>query len=203
MSQYIYSCSEISLEDTLAYTLDPTLRESVSLELRVRAGGEDVTYSNYIAITCPPDWWFISPPPGSCPAGEPMTTNAAFERFERGFMVWLAETDTFYVFFDSPERPYLIFYGPLYLVTPAAPTPENPPDGFYAPTNGFGLLWRGEVPGAENIQSWLGWALEPEYNFTATYQYDAASLYYMLYLEIPDDKIVALNTVMSLWFYWR
>lgn len=200
--QVTFSCTTVPLQDAITFPLDATLRTPFTLELRVQGNGQEVTTVNYISIICHASEWFFDVPPVTCPSDTPTTTNAAFEQFERGFMLWLEDSDTIYVFFESPNHPVMMFYEPLYFVTPAAPVTDEPPDGFYAPTSGFGHIWRGEVLGSENVRDWLGWATEPEHNFTATHQqvnYDYNTLFY---LSLPNGRILQVDLTYGNWYEW-
>lgn len=201
--QVTFSCTTVPLQDAITFPLDATLRAPFKLELRVQGNGQEVTTVNHISVTCHASEWFFDAPPISCPFDTPTTTNAAFEQFERGFMLWLEDSNTIYVFFESPNHPVMTFYEPLYLVTPAAPVTDEPPDGFYAPTSGFGHIWRGEVPGSESVRDWLGWATEPEHNFTATHQQIVYEYYNTwLYLSLPDGRILQLDLTYGTWYEW-
>lgn len=200
--QVTFSCTTVPLQDAITFPLDATLRAPFTLELRVQGNGQEVTISNYISIICHASEWFFDVPPVTCPSDTPTTTNAAFEPFERGFMLWLEDSDIIYVFFESPNHPVTMFYGPLYLVTPAAPVTDEPPDGFYAPTSGFGHIWRGEVPGSENVRDWLGWATEPEYSFTATHQQVNYEYNTLFYLSLPNGRILQVDLTYGNWYEW-
>jgi len=92
----------------------------------------------------------------------------------------------------------------------------HPPDGLFAPTSGFGLIWRGDAdyctyanPGDfdhNHFRNILGWATAAETGYTATYQpgsktvqatnsagtaVQITSLY--TYITLPDGQIVELS----------
>lgn len=88
-------------------------------------------------------------------------SQAAFQRYERGFMIWRADTGTITVFIGSGsgnEYTYLVSnYGPL---------PNNPyfdpPAGLVRPINGFGRVWGNYA----TIRDALGWATGNEEAYT-------------------------------------
>ncbi|MCS7056832.1 MAG: hypothetical protein NZM18_11750 [Thermoflexales bacterium] len=123
-----------------------------------------------LIVTC--DYpWFFAPRVEGCPFAPPRATWAAFQRFERGAMIWLAETDSVYVLYDalySGDAPRLERYDDLFVEgNPDPPLPAEPPAGRFAPVRGFGLVWRTR----ERVRNALGWALAPEQGYTACLGY--------------------------------
>lgn len=119
-----------------------------------------------LIVTC--DYpWFFTPRVEGCPIAPVRTTPAAFQRFERGAMIWLAETDSIYVLYDtlySGNATRLERYDDAFVEGEPDPAlPTEPPPGKFAPVRGFGLVWRTR----ENVRSSLGWALAPEQGYTA------------------------------------
>ncbi len=53
-----------------------------------------------IPLACP-DAWFFEPDPDECPAGPPLYSAGAQERFERGVMLWVQGEDRIYVLYDD------------------------------------------------------------------------------------------------------
>ncbi len=62
--------------------------------------------------------WFFSPPPPYPPLAPPTYHVWAAQRFERGFLLWTAEPDMFYMFLDDGR--YWIVRAP-YTFQPALP----------------------------------------------------------------------------------
>jgi len=122
--------------------------------------------------------WFFADPPLRCPSDEALTSYAASQHFERGLMIWVEETDEFYVFYDEPdEQGFQVVQRTIGLeLKPGASEDnrigEDPPPGLYEPVSGFGLIWRGEVewPYPDNVRERLGWATVPESGFDTAYQ---------------------------------
>lgn len=89
-----------------------------------------------------------------CALDEAQIIWAAWERFERGSMLWRSDTDAAYLFFASggwselPER----WDGQ------EVPGRGAPPEGLQAPARGFGYVWSLR----EDIFQGLGWALDRE-----------------------------------------
>jgi hypothetical protein len=91
------------------------------------------------------------------------STNLAFQPFERGQMIWLPRQDggpsQIFVLTGTPSHGYSwqVFID-SYVEGEPVGTAELPPPGLYAPTRGFGKIWR-TVP---EVRDALGWGLEPE-----------------------------------------
>ncbi len=66
------------------------------------------------------------------------------------------------------------------------------PAGYFEPVSGFGLIWRGEVKGSEDVREHLGWALEPEFGFEATYQRGIETTWHWVdrYISGPEGMII-------------
>ena len=139
--------------------------------------------------------WFFSPPPPFPPLAPPTYHGGAAQRFERGFLLWTAEPDTFYMFLDDGR--YWIVRAP-YTFQPAPPVNEAPPPGRYAPVSGFGRLWRGEFAGLgpapmpEPPRALLGWAVEPERPYSTEFQCHGGAVYQeqRCYLRGPSREVI-------------
>ena len=195
------ACDEVTVNGTRPYTFPADQEQDTLLELRVFDHGVQATASLLIGVVCPAEAWFFANPPAGCP-GTAVRSNAAAQHFQHGLMIWIEATDDIYVFFDDSAS-YRTFYDPLLAGdTPPEPTDLQPPDGYYAPIRGFGLVWRGEVPTADDVRRRLGWALEPEYNFATQFQANQSTYSPMLYVLSPDEKILALDLTYGNCFVW-
>lgn len=174
-----------------------------------------------LMMACPdrfPDWFFDEPA-GMCPKDIPLRSYAASQRFERGQMFWVEALDTFYVLLDHDENvsrnstdwssltSLRIVRGPLELKPGAAPdnrVEEMPPPGLFEPVSGFGLVWRGDVEGTEDIRAALGWAEEPEYGFDAVYQCEmSCGAHWDCYLQGPKGEVFHLFWLLHIGHFWE
>ncbi|MGB3716092.1 MAG: hypothetical protein WA996_16830, partial [Candidatus Promineifilaceae bacterium] len=80
--------------------------------------------------------YFFEPAPEVCPNGEPLTSAAAEQPFERGFMVWFEATDAIYVF-DWDGR-WQQFEDTFIEGQPENDPAIIPPPDLYQPVRGFG-----------------------------------------------------------------
>jgi hypothetical protein len=190
-------------------------------ELAVEADGmRTVRYAPF-QVECPDrfsDWYFDNPP-GICPEDSPLTSYAAAQHFEHGMMIWVEALDTYYVFLNHDENvterdegwstltSLRIIEGPLELKPGASPdnrAEERPPDGLVEPVSGFGLVWRGEVTGTEDLRPVMGWAVEPEFGFDTTFQCEmSCDTYWDCYLQGPEREIFHLYWLMHFGYFWE
>ena len=196
------NCSEWPLVGSDFFVINAVYRNDVTLELRVQVGEQEVVSGLPIKLYCSERWWFFANPPTLCPARSSVTSKAAAQYFEQGWMLWVEELATIYAFFD--DGTYVSFTDPL--ATDSAETGDggvHPPDGLYAPIRGFGLVWRGEV--AEASGGWigerLGWGLVPEFGFDMTYQLVVSPR--QLYLTHPDGDVIEVKPLEGQWSFYQ
>lgn len=158
---------------------------------------------------CTEVWFFANPPAYACPGHPPIYSQAATQRFEHGRMIWVETTDVFYIFLDSVggnKAAFQQYAVPLALKPGASVdnrTGETPPAGWVEPVSGFGLLWRGEVDGAENVRAALGWAVEPEYGYESAVQCEATfTPNWSCYLLGPSDEVINFYNLTYIGLFW-
>lgn len=165
------------------------------------------------AIACEYQWFF----PGSsyCPAGEPVASYAAVQPFEHGLMIWVEETDIFYILFKAgayPDdtRPVYLTFKDVQLRPGGSVdnrVSEPTPAGFHEPVSGFGLLWRNEIEGADLafLRSALGWATKPEEGFQTQYQCAQTTTYswQICYLASHQNSVFGLHWTALVGQVWE
>ncbi|HVO70039.1 MAG TPA: hypothetical protein VMT24_08340 [Aggregatilineaceae bacterium] len=125
------------------------------------------------------------------------TSWAAYEPFERGFMVWRQDTQRVYVFYTGT-------YWPFDEVTYKNwPTPtDNPPYNRFTPINAFGKVWKALMNGTAGQPS-IGWATAQEMGYTATFQQFKNDCYAKclsyFYLTLPDGRLLYVNDTPFVW----
>jgi hypothetical protein len=97
-----------------------------------------------------------------CPQTDSSGVEAAEQTFERGHMLWRADTREIAVTFFPDGR--WVSFPDTYQGETAPAT--SPPQALLAPERGFGKVWR-EQPG---IRERLGWAVSPERSFHGVVQ---------------------------------
>jgi hypothetical protein len=126
-------------------------------------------------------------------------------------MIWLKEPGRYFILENQYVAPGDIRHPLNTVVDPLNITRNTegsvtPPTGLFAPTSGFGLIWRGDVEQSSGFRDQLGWALQPELGYEATYQCDDATpsggrVWQTCYLTLPDGQIIATLSTGA-WF-WR
>ena len=98
-----------------------------------------------------------------CPITPPATVWAAWQPFERGYMLWRRDTDMITVFTNQGRW---MEFPNQWVEGVSVPSRGAPPAGRVAPVRGFGYLW-----GSNNsVADSLGWAIEEEKGFCADVQ---------------------------------
>lgn len=92
-----------------------------------------------------------------CVEAAMVASDYAEQPFERGSMLWFKDNDTIYVLFNGSANRWRRFTPESQRNRPT-PTPEQPPEGYYRPINGFGLIWGSD----DGVGRGLGWATAQE-----------------------------------------
>lgn len=112
-----------------------------------------------------------------------VTVDMVYQGFERGEMLWRADTGTIYAFFQDTGQLTTYeaaVYGrlPIDRVSP-------PPSGLIRPDNGFGRVWS-NIP---EVRNGLGWADTNEFGYTASLTFDGGAL---TGISLPPDDLYGL-----------
>jgi hypothetical protein len=109
--------------------------------------------------SCSTAWFFsLTATNRGCPMGAPLSTSAAYQQFQQGFMIWVQQQDAIYVFYDSVGMPRWEVFRDDYEDTLPEWDPSlwvNQPPYTWQPRRGFGLIWRNNP----TLQSRIGWAV--------------------------------------------
>jgi hypothetical protein len=116
-------------------------------------------------------WQFVESPAPDLPTPRPIsdlpaetTMPAAYQDFERGFMLYWSDTGTIWVLYDYGRA--FAYDSLLYGNLPLDPITQNPPRGLHRPILGFGKVW-GHIG---DVFNGLGWATAPEESYTMTFE---------------------------------
>ncbi|MBI5880117.1 MAG: hypothetical protein HZB53_20910 [Chloroflexi bacterium] len=191
-------CVDVPLSGTRMITVTEADLQWVGYVLRARSGGLSELASVRVFMQCRGfREWFMANPPLRCPVNTAQFSQAAFQRFDHGFMVWTAQPDAFTVFNDGTPQT-VDTYTAVRLKPGASPdnrTGETPPAGRFEPLSGFGMLWRGEFVDVPAARARLGWALEREYAFTSGHQCELTAYprLWNCYLGGPNEKVYLMR----------
>jgi hypothetical protein len=207
-------CVNVPVSGAQSFVIPADVKGNKSIEFVLTvsgAAGSSAKQGTSVAMNCRETWFFSAEPQaGVCPQ-DVIRTQAAFQSFERGAMIRLKEPGRYFILENQNVAPGDI-RRPLNRVADPLDITRNtegsvpPPAGFSAPTSGFGLIWRGDVTQSTGFRDQLGWALQPEFGYEATYQCDDATpsggrVWQTCYLTTLDDQIIALLSTGA-WF-WR
>ena len=163
------------------------ITELDSSVLQIRNDGTWIRLS--VEVTPPPcatKLFFDDRPRALCPA-EPITTKAAYQPFEHGFMIWLSSGGDVWVFADPPhplaQAHWQHFAQTQYANFAPAP-PEQAPTNRHQPVGAFGRVWQNLHAGDQSVRQELGWATAPEQSYQATVQL-SGTYWSRPYLSIP------------------
>lgn len=118
------------------------------------------------------------------------STQAAFQAFERGYMIWRGDTSGVWVLFnDAWQARY--FPQSEYENLPDNPITSPEPVGLFKPVNGFGRVWGNFA----EVREALGWAIAPEQGYTANFRpasYTAGGLAQTA-VNIPNGRDIVIR----------
>ena len=137
----------------------------------------------------------VSNPTIPTPTTPTIVTAAAFQSFQSGYMVWIGSDDQIYVFYGTNGGFYNSFPLNSYGSLPENPFTDLAPSGLVKPIRGFGRVWGNFTFVRQN----LGWGLQLEQGYTATFTTLVAYPYNQsqLRLTLPDGHTI--NTLGSTW----
>ncbi len=141
-----------------------------------------------VGTACPATLFFGSSTDGICP-GAIMTTQAAYQSYQHGFMVWLADSGDIWVFMNGSLAPWLHFRQRDY--ANYADATGQSPAGLILPVNGFGRVSANSNDFHSNkVKDKLGWATASEVAYSATWQFYGRTSHTHTYISLPDGSVV-------------
>ena len=153
-----------------------------------------------LPAVCESTWFFINPRPPNCPLNVALASQAVYQQFEQGLMIWVREQNAIYVMYDSAESPrWQVFPDRFQEGMPEYDPAYNDlaPSFTWQPRRGFGMIWRDE-PG---LRLRIGWAVrEREEPYSTQVQVGPDGV---IYLQEPRGSIVALQPNGTNWDRYR
>jgi hypothetical protein len=116
-------------------------------------------------------------------------TQAAYQSYEHGFMIWRADTGAVLAFVGSQGGQMYTFAETTYGALPDNPY-SDAPAGLIAPIRGFGKVWGG----FPTVRDQLGWATGPEQSYDMTIEDFGGEVAYLL----PEGR-EAVVTWQNFW----
>jgi hypothetical protein len=181
--------------------LDVDTRRSDRGELRfvlsIGEGVDTVEAELTVPLSCP-DTWFFSPPPTACPSAAAVESGLIEEPFERGRMIYIANSNLVYALFNDGFEPAWVSLENRYdpAIHPELEESFQPPPGFYQPLRILGFTWRGN----DRVRSRLGLALQPEFSYQGFLQSaPAPNGTETLYVTSADGTVLELVPAGESW----
>jgi hypothetical protein len=110
-----------------------------------------------IGVQCPATWFFGTPPPGTgCPTAVGAIANGAFQRFERGFMVYITANGLNRVCAAQDAGAQYICVTSLWDGSTINST--APPSGLFAPEQQFNWAYYNTLAVGGTWNAVIGWA---------------------------------------------
>lgn len=103
-------------------------------------------------------------PPTPIPPPAATTTQASYQAYEGGFMIWEANTGNVVAFYNDAD--YRVFQARDYTNLPDNPVLDPTPVGRVRPLFGLGKVWGN----FSDVRARLGWALTAEQGWIATFR---------------------------------
>jgi LysM repeat protein len=131
------------------------------------------------------------------------TTNASYQPFDGGFVIWEGRTGNVVVFYNNGSNlnaTYTVYSASQYSRLPDNPVLDPVPDGRVRPAFGIGKVWGNYY----EVRSNLGWALTPEQGFIATFISHSTSTQSETCFVLPDGRAinyVRLNNGVRYWLF--
>lgn len=158
------------------------------------AAGSQVQETAVADVICPYVYFFDTRGQTlTCPLEAVTTVQAAYQEFERGAMIWRADTSDIYVLYR--ETGLVNRYRDTWRGEPVV-YDETPPPGLIKPDRGFGRVWVDNP----QVRAGLGWATSFEQGYTMQHQRSGDLKYARLYLTLPNGTVIYL--VENTWKIW-
>lgn len=140
------------------------------------------------AQPCQANWFFIQPQLPQCPLGEALVSQAAFQHFQQGSMIWVAQQTAIYAVYDGLTIPRWQVFRDTYVEgAPEADLSDSAPPFTWQPRRGFGEVWRTHP----DVRQRLGWSLqESEEPYTTQVQIASDGT---IFLAEPGGGIIGLR----------
>jgi hypothetical protein len=184
---------DLAPTDSLTVQVPEDYVESVTYYLGAHsAGGARYTAYVTVRILCPYDA-HLAP---RCPLTRKQIW-AAYERFERGQMIWREDVREITVLYDDGSYES---YKDSWQEGDPVDVPGSPPPGRFAPVRGFGHLYADQ----SHVRERLGWATTTEVGYTMTVEtHPGGSGLYRVsgsYFTLPDGRVISLYPFSSTWY---
>ncbi|MEL7235278.1 MAG: hypothetical protein AAGK74_12330, partial [Chloroflexota bacterium] len=165
-------------------------------------GGRTATVEATLQLTCAGEFFVddLERYDFTCPVSAPIESNAAYQPFDNGFMIWDSVADKIYVGHNNGQ---LMVFDDNWDGTTEY-TFEDVPSGRIPPARGFGKVYADNP----NMATASGWPTAAEQSYTLRrQQIDIVDKYGVYlgetYLSLPDGRVLAHSLILNNTASWR
>ena len=130
----------------------------------------------------------VATTPAKAQTSYPITTFAAYQEFENGFMIWREDSGEILAFVQSTNIVHR-FPEAMYDHLPENPIWDSPPHNRVKPIRGFGRVWGN----FDYVRQQLGWGLNSEFGYTTTISFTGYP-YWIEQYTLPAGTYVEVYT---------
>jgi hypothetical protein len=141
--------------------------------------------------------YWVYPQPGKVP----VTTFAAFQPFENGYMLWRYDAGSVEVFYGKNGgggNDFATYRNRYYAALRNNPITALPPAGLIKPINGFGKVWGNFA----SVRQRLGWAIGPEQSYMMTISPPEPTGVTQC-RTLPDGRSICIHMYLVIYWYFR
>lgn len=163
------------------------------VQFSIGFGPEDPSHWATVQIDCRDQFFGEAIDLSACPLGPVQMTQAAYQKFEHGFMLWHqdSEFDRIWVLVDGSNN------SREFVDNWAGETisyNQAPPAGLLLPGRGFGKVWVEN----ESVRQALGWATAVENSYSMEIQKTQTSYAaYTYFFSLPDGSVIQASRSMG------
>jgi len=184
---------------SLPVTVPSNLGTLVVYRLTVFRGTQQDTRSVAITVQCATAWFFgnqYATPNSGCPTGPQTTGTGAFQSFERGFMIYINDSNRNTIFGAQNQDARFITYPNGWDNTTAYTCFGTPPSGLVAPQNMFAWAYCNTNAPVGGWSSAVGYATTNIDTGSRTIQFEDTGA---VYIDSPLGVFRFSNTSSGTW----
>ncbi len=160
---------------TLPVTVPGNLGRSPVYRLVAQRGGQEVTQSLAISVTCSISWFFgdqYAPAGSGCPTAVGAIGQGAFQQFERGYMIFVNANSLNTVYGLQNDSNRYISYLNGWDGTTVETCASSPPSGLFSPQGVFNWAYCRTLAPIGSWSQQIGWAVGNINNDNRTIQFE-------------------------------
>lgn len=178
----------VSPSGQLSVVIPGNTGQQVIYRLVAQRGGQEVSTSIPITITCAIQWFFGAPPAGSnvgCPTAVGAIAAGSYQPFERGFMIFVSANGLDKIYgLQTQDNRYIAYTDGWDGTTIVS---DSPPGGFFSPQAMFNWAYYNTNAPVGAWNGAIGWATSNINNDVRTIQFEQNSSAF--YIDAPGNIV--------------